>query len=87
VVTEGSHVIVPDDNSGECVFIAACDPDDRIWVKDPGIVGGYERALGWVRYPDGVKRRWPYQDIKLAPTRLAPELSLGPPGRADGSVR
>jgi hypothetical protein len=82
VVTEGSHVIVPDDNSGECVFIAACDPDDRIWVKDPGILGGYERALGWVRYPDGVKRKWPYQDIRLAPIRPASEPSFSTTARS-----
>jgi hypothetical protein len=38
---------------------------DRVWVKDPEIVGGYERALTWVRYPDGVKRSGPMGTLDL----------------------
>jgi hypothetical protein len=60
-------VQVPDDTSGNAVFVRAADPDEAIAVESPHVVGGQRIAdVAEIRYLDGNSKRWPYAEIMPA---------------------
>jgi hypothetical protein len=63
-VNPGSRVIVPDDESGDCVFVRAGDAYEALEVDDPA-GGSHTREVGLVRYPDGCIKPWPYAKIRI----------------------
>jgi hypothetical protein len=74
----GDPVIVPDDHSGEVVFLRRGDPGDAIEVESAvATSGSVRRDVAWVRYPDGDLRKFPFSDIKHAPR----PTHVGPPAR------
>jgi hypothetical protein len=57
-------VQVPDDTSGNAVFVRAADPDEAVAVESPHAVGGQRIAdVAEIRYPDGSTKHWPYAKI------------------------
>jgi hypothetical protein len=63
----GQFVQVPDDTSGNAVFVRAADPDDAVAVESPHAVGGQRIAdVAEIRYPDGSMKRWTYAEITPA---------------------
>ena len=60
----GQFVQVPDDTSGNAVFIKAADPDAAILVESPHADAGQRLAdVAEIRYPDGSAKFWPYAEI------------------------
>lgn len=60
-------VQVPDDTSGNAVFVGAADPDEAIAVESPHAVSGQRMAdVAEIRYPDGIIKRWRYAEIMPA---------------------
>jgi hypothetical protein len=60
-------VQVPDDTSGNAVFVRAADPDEAIAVESPHAVSGQRMAdVAEIRYPDGTIKRWRYAEIMPA---------------------
>jgi hypothetical protein len=62
-VNPGSKVIVPDDESGDCVFVRAGDEYEALEVDDPA-GGSHTQDVGLVEYPDGCIKPWPYAKIR-----------------------
>jgi hypothetical protein len=57
----GDPVIVPDDDSGACVFVRPGLKSEGVAVEHGALVGGqYVADVGWVRYPDGSEKAWRY---------------------------
>lgn len=57
----GDRVTVPDDDSGECVFVRPGLQSEGVTVEHGAVVGGeYVADVGWVRYPDGSEKAWRY---------------------------
>lgn len=60
-------VQVPDDTSGNAVFVRSVDPDEAVAVESPHAVGGQRVAdVAEIRYPDRSTKRWPYAEIMPA---------------------
>jgi hypothetical protein len=63
----GDRVLVPDDDSGEVVFVRSGDPGDGIEVDSAAATSGHFTAdVGWVQYPTGDLRTFPFADIRHA---------------------
>ena len=59
-------VQVPDDTSGNAMFVRSADPDEAVAVESPDAGDGQRIAdVAEIRYPDGSIRPWPY--AKIAP--------------------
>ena len=57
-------VQVPDDTSGNAIFVRAADPDEAIAVESPHADSDQRIAdVAEIRYPDGSIKRWPYAKI------------------------
>ena len=59
-VGPGTKVVVPDDDGGESVFAHRGAPSDAIEVNRHMV------DVGWVKYPDGTVKPWPYAQIRAA---------------------
>lgn len=66
-LTPGDRVTVPDDHSGQCVFVRRGDPSDSVAVGH-GADGrpSYRADVGWVRYPDGSVKAWRHAELRKA---------------------
>jgi hypothetical protein len=64
-VNQGTKVIVPDDISGDCVFVRPGDPTEAVEVEHPD---GHTSTqdVGLVKYPDGCIKPWVYAKIRPA---------------------
>jgi hypothetical protein len=60
----GDRVIVPNDDSGEVVFIRTGNPGEGIEVPSAAATSGsVKRDVGWVKYRSGHLRTFPFSDI------------------------
>ncbi len=60
----GQFVQVPDDVSGNAVFVRAGDPDQAVIVQSPHATAGERTAdVAVIKYPDGTTKLWPYADV------------------------
>lgn len=63
----GDRVVVPDDDSGEVVFVRRGEQSEGVEVESPATDTGTRIAdVGWVRYANGDEQAWPYASIKPA---------------------
>lgn len=68
---------MPDDESGECVFVRPGDRYEAIEVDDPA-GGSHTWDVGLVKYPDGCIKPWPYGKIRAASARFPRSESPAP---------
>ena len=63
----GQFVRVPDDSSGNAVFLSAGDPEEAVTVESPQADAGTRKAdVAHVRHTDGSIKLWPYEQISPA---------------------
>ena len=61
----GTKVIVPDDDTGACVFVRPGDEYEGVEIEHPD--GHIQTAeVGLVQYPDGCIKPWVYAKIRAA---------------------
>lgn len=61
----GTKVIVPDDDTGACVFMRPGDRHEGIEIEHPD-GHTYMADVGLVQYPDGCVKPWVYSKIRAA---------------------